>query len=312
MFFNKLFSVVPSLIKKFRRWDPAIAVIVLTVISGLSFAGEWKQMTYDMAPQCVKDIFLSGCYKDTIVVDTSLNHGNLFNSIKSIRIMDISNYNTRRGYFLVMKAYNSNLEDSCSFARERKAFSNSPFEYEYPYVLAQFFIISNGKIFAEKNGISGFDTSKWEDKHGGKFVWVQNSDSVCSVRLDTLLIFVRLNDQGKGLDGFYLDNIRCITTDGDTTIIDSCGESSVAAEEAKVKDLIQVSVFPNPSTSYFQINASKNFKGEIIDISGRTIKKVTTHWDGKDEKGQQMPNGIYFLKFRTGQTTTQKKIILLK
>jgi hypothetical protein len=92
--------------------------------------------------------------------------------------------------------------------------------------------------------------------------------------------------------------------------------------------------FPNPFTSYTTISfilpnaegivqSVKNRELKIYDVNGRMIKsfllpaaysllptKIT--WDGRDERGNEVPSGLYFYTLKTGNRKITKNIIKLK
>ncbi|TET79251.1 MAG: T9SS type A sorting domain-containing protein, partial [Candidatus Cloacimonadota bacterium] len=85
--------------------------------------------------------------------------------------------------------------------------------------------------------------------------------------------------------------------------------------------------YPNPmrnSTTifYFIPNEAKNSRINIYDISGRlvrTIKKtgkeVGYHrvvWDGQDNSGKKVANGVYFYKIKAGDYTITRKMIVVR
>ncbi len=64
-------------------------------------------------------------------------------------------------------------------------------------------------------------------------------------------------------------------------------------------------------------------KLQIYDVSGRLIKHFvlpnadssasnSITWDGTDDKGTELPSGVYFLKFQAGEYKETKKLILLR
>ncbi|NLO44111.1 MAG: T9SS type A sorting domain-containing protein, partial [Candidatus Cloacimonetes bacterium] len=76
--------------------------------------------------------------------------------------------------------------------------------------------------------------------------------------------------------------------------------------------------YPNPFTESVQISSSKK-QGEatldIYNLKGQKVKSIRTRdakyvWDGKDEKGNSLGAGIYFL--REDNHAKPVKIIKLK
>lgn len=83
-----------------------------------------------------------------------------------------------------------------------------------------------------------------------------------------------------------------------------------------------ISLYPNPFTQEIKIEwqgaaMGKPFNLEIYNAIGRKVKSfpqgVKTHsivWDGKDNKGNLLPSGIYFCKFQAGGKSFMKKVVL--
>ncbi|MDD2650970.1 MAG: T9SS type A sorting domain-containing protein [Candidatus Cloacimonadales bacterium] len=86
---------------------------------------------------------------------------------------------------------------------------------------------------------------------------------------------------------------------------------------------IEVSSYPNPFRSNTQIKYqlpgnTHNGSLEIYNVKGQLIKKEnifnsgTYNWDAKDQQGNAVASGIYFINIKTNQTSTVKKTILIK
>jgi hypothetical protein len=78
-----------------------------------------------------------------------------------------------------------------------------------------------------------------------------------------------------------------------------------------------ISVFPNPSNNYIQIelNSSENIKInniQIIDISGRVLNQFNNNKIGDNYRinTSLYPNGLYFIKISTNKGLVNKKIIV--
>ena len=82
-------------------------------------------------------------------------------------------------------------------------------------------------------------------------------------------------------------------------------------------------VSPNPFTSKTTITlpetkSDNNVQLQIYNAKGQLVKKWPSEkgpsitWDGKDDNGKLVKNGIYFFKMIAGKYTSSKKIILMK
>jgi len=100
--------------------------------------------------------------------------------------------------------------------------------------------------------------------------------------------------------------------------------------EIYISDL-SLEVYPNPFCKKTEIRYTmqdtgykiKDFSLKIFDASGRLIKDFShltldaqrptlLSWDGKDNDGKQLAQGIYFIKLKVEGTSYTKKVILLK
>ena len=89
--------------------------------------------------------------------------------------------------------------------------------------------------------------------------------------------------------------------------------------------------YPNPFSASTMISFSAtdlhrlpqikiyNIKGQLVknfefrpDIIGTNSEFTKVVWDGKDENGKQLPDGIYFYKLTGGEKSLTKKMILLR
>ncbi len=97
-------------------------------------------------------------------------------------------------------------------------------------------------------------------------------------------------------------------------------------EEKHNPDLMKLSIYPNPFTTFTTIRYSISTRGgvsmKIYDLSGRVVKTLvngeqeqgyyTIRWDGTDNRGERLSSGIYFIKFNAGKLNQTKKVILTK
>jgi hypothetical protein len=83
---------------------------------------------------------------------------------------------------------------------------------------------------------------------------------------------------------------------------------------------------PNPFSKYTLISYSlphaSNVHLEIFDVTGRLIQTLkdskenagvyTVRWDGRDNNGSKVANGIYFCRLRTDNATVIRKLTIIK
>jgi hypothetical protein len=89
---------------------------------------------------------------------------------------------------------------------------------------------------------------------------------------------------------------------------------NLAIEKMRAVDL---SAYPNPFAGNLTIDL-KNVKGvaglQVYDMDGRIVRNIglassSAVWDGKDNIGRSVANGIYMIKVKTGNKEIQRKLI---
>jgi parallel beta-helix repeat protein len=128
-----------------------------------------------------------------------------------------------------------------------------------------------------------------------------------------------------------IGNIRVLDGDGNGTgtIDRGCYEfdqNSAIEDDVLVPSALKLNTYPNPMTSFLQINCKSqdkhnpyvlsiyNLKGQLVRTLEALIQDGETNcmWDGKDSKGHPMASGIYFLQAKNKQHNVVKKITLLR
>jgi hypothetical protein len=108
----------------------------------------------------------------------------------------------------------------------------------------------------------------------------------------------------------------------------ACTEQNIIAEKSRPGNLktslnTSLTVFPNPfsnsSTISFTLSQSQKVLINIYDVNGRMLKTLANEqmqpglhqltWDAKDEEGNNISAGIYFLRIETKDNSETKKII---
>ena len=88
----------------------------------------------------------------------------------------------------------------------------------------------------------------------------------------------------------------------------------------------EISVYPNPTsgsaTVSFCINEFLPTQVQVFDVQGKLVATLLNSeipvgeyslvWDGKNASGDQLNNGIYFVKISNSQMTVSKKLILMR
>jgi photosystem II stability/assembly factor-like uncharacterized protein len=162
----------------------------------------------------------------------------------------------------------------------------------------ELFLKNNDGIFHSKNG-----GDAWHLFSEHPF-----NDSYYGIKLDTngtgrFLI-------GSNIPGIYILNLNLTNVEESASIDFS-------------NNFVLYQNFPNPfnpsTVIKFILIESTNAKLEIFDILGRKIKTLlnsylqkglhSTMWDGRNDKGKLMPNGVYIYRLTTDKLNESKKMI---
>jgi len=89
--------------------------------------------------------------------------------------------------------------------------------------------------------------------------------------------------------------------------------------------VLRLKLYPNPFNNKidigFQITDNSRVKLEIYDATGRLVKQYNhlvnqpfnqVSWDGRDNSGYRLPNGVYFVQLETKNYKQVEKIILVE
>ena len=79
----------------------------------------------------------------------------------------------------------------------------------------------------------------------------------------------------------------------------------------------------NPSTTiHYEVPASAQVALSVYDVGGRLVRRLVNdqkprgshvvRWDGRDEGGQEVSSGVYFVLLRSAGFTLTKRMVLLK
>jgi len=96
-------------------------------------------------------------------------------------------------------------------------------------------------------------------------------------------------------------------------------------ERTNIPKKFDISIYPNPTrgVAFISCKLPENTPVEcaIYDITGAEIKNLSSSqknnnsafiWDGRDNKGNQVSPGVYFLRVKTQDTYSDAKLIVIE
>jgi hypothetical protein len=126
----------------------------------------------------------------------------------------------------------------------------------------------------------------------------------------------------------YIAGVSAVYDDGESEVVQypfTCQQDSSDPTLPLITEL--QGNFPNPfnpetTISFSTTNTHEMTRIEIYNIKGQKIKILVDEilepgyhsvvWDGKDSSGKNVSSGIYFFKMKSGDYTSNKKMILMK
>ncbi|MEZ4650026.1 MAG: FlgD immunoglobulin-like domain containing protein [Candidatus Eisenbacteria bacterium] len=113
----------------------------------------------------------------------------------------------------------------------------------------------------------------------------------------------------------------------DMTFGDACSDYVPASVgESGVPSELTLRVEPNPGSSDFQLRLGMPSAGNVdvtlFDSSGRSLRRLVDHtaqggwltasWDGKDDAGRSVPAGVYYVRARVGDASTEGRVLVVR
>lgn len=117
-----------------------------------------------------------------------------------------------------------------------------------------------------------------------------------------------------------------VSDNGNNRVYELCIGGATGVEEARFPVASPVSVYPNPfnptTTISFTLPAACSVSIAIFDISGSAVRRYSDRyldasrheiiWDGRDDRGNQVGSGIYFVRVSGGGYSMSAKLVLLR
>jgi hypothetical protein len=137
--------------------------------------------------------------------------------------------------------------------------------------------------------------------------------------------------------GIEVLNLK-VNSVGDPNLKDSISlivqkELAVEEEQKSKFERVRLRTCPNPFTKKIDIRYVKqdiryrteDFSLRVYDISGRLVRDLTNNlassvlhratavsWDGTDYSSRELPSGVYFLTFTSGDYSATEKLLLIR
>lgn len=140
---------------------------------------------------------------------------------------------------------------------------------------------------------------------------------------DSIRIRFRLQTDASATNsiGWYIDDFR-LKADGPYYV----GVEGGPQTEALPKAFALQPAYPNPAqglaTISFQLPAKNKVRLEVYNIVGQRIRTLADReleagrhslsWDGRDDMGRQVSNGIYFYRLEAGQVRLTNKLVIIR
>ncbi|MCD4776502.1 MAG: T9SS type A sorting domain-containing protein [Candidatus Aegiribacteria sp.] len=150
--------------------------------------------------------------------------------------------------------------------------------------------------------------------------WVQQSYDISSVADNQAHVYIRWTmgstDNGWTYCGWNIDDVEIYTIP----------QTGIESGEATLLPLSVDPVYPNPFSSQVTVPFALAEGGQVnisvYDLSGRQINTITSEefaagshsvsWLGRDNRGNTMTSGIYFVRVWTENSTVTRKVILAR
>jgi hypothetical protein len=113
----------------------------------------------------------------------------------------------------------------------------------------------------------------------------------------------------------------------DAEVLERITNFSPGIEEYNTTPKNTFTCYPNPFSDYVELNYTlaqpSDCEVTIYDINGRLVKTLmsgqqqlgsySVHWNGKNEAGDRLPNGVYVCRFKIDNAVvSQRKILLIQ
>lgn len=175
----------------------------------------------------------------------------------------------------------------------------------------------------ERSLNGGANWSEIQSHYGVQPAWTKRTVDLTNFCGDTIsnfrLRFKMTSNSSLSADGWYVDDVMIL---GYT-------KTGVSSDDRPLSPIIGMKLeqnYPNPfnrNTSIrFALSASSPVKLNVYDITGRLVRNIAdgVHesgsysivWDGRDNNGRRMGNGVYFYRLDAGGGQKTMKAVLVQ
>ena len=220
-------------------------------------------------------------------------------------------YNFGPNYFILMNKVGDYLHTN-TFAEnyiEKFYIFETPFQvvekFSTEYSLQQFSFINDDILFQAYEYCLGlFDLS------GNPSGYLESFDYIYFNSWCPMLNFYTQNN-----------NTYFISTQTECASIYSYNINTSTDDENIHNNEISLSSYPNPFTNstiislYGTTNLHELSRIKIYNIKGQLVRELKINevvWDGKDEKGKEVKNGVYFCTIQSGKELYVQKVVLMR
>jgi hypothetical protein len=106
-------------------------------------------------------------------------------------------------------------------------------------------------------------------------------------------------------------NLNCFSENNIVLYPSSASSCDIGLGILEDKNLLDdVSIHPNPSTGFYQINSSEKFQYSVFDVVGRKFFESTNLQNQSNLDLSAYPKGVYFVRGKSGNKIFSRKIIL--
>ncbi len=162
----------------------------------------------------------------------------------------------------------------------------------------------------------------WVGGESGKIYFVNAQDGEAGIEESGLKIQTRSAPFAFDIDDDGDNDIICGTRGGGLAFFRNLEVSSLEAGNTPLPRQFFVSEgYPNPfnGTVSFKVSTGgRRFSVQFFNINGRIVRTVVSieydmlQWDGRDESGNELPTGIYLVRFKLDNHIYSRKVIYLK